>query len=92
MSQYNNRSNFHEDDLRHYHLKAQNAREDGHKVGYDGYRRASKATIQDLLDSPGLNLAVRRKLMTASGQKDPVAEILAKLSPEKAELLRKLLG
>ena len=86
------RSNFHEDDLKHYHLKAQNAREDGHEVGYAHYRRASKATIKDLLESPSLTLAVRQKLMKSAGQKDSVAEIMAKLSPEKAAMLKKLLG
>ena len=78
------RNNFHEDPLRHYLLKAQNAREDGYAVGGINNHPASKETMREMLLKPGLSEAQKKNLRRLAGDPDPLEEMLAKLSPEKA--------
>ena len=81
-----NRNNFHEDQLRHFIIKAQNAREDGHPVGCTPKRKASKATMQELLESNSTQQDVRERLLMLvepAPPKDDTAALLDRLSPEQ---------
>jgi len=80
------RNNFHEDDLRHYVLKAQNAREDGYTVGYAGYKRASKKTIKELLESGSLTADQRARYEAKVGG-GPLANMLSKYDKATQEKL-----
>ena len=85
------RNNFHEDDLRHFILKAENAREDGHPVSYHGYKPASKATLQNVLEHGKVSPEVRARLEQLTGYQGPMDKMLASVSPEKAAQIKAFL-
>jgi len=87
------RNNFHEDQLQHYVLKAQNLREDGGKVGCTPRKKASRKTLSEVLELGTCNESTRKRLLGQVGIEnlDPVTLFLAKCDPETRERLRAVL-
>lgn len=92
MSDY--RNNFHEDQLQHYILKAQNHRADGNKVGCKPKKKASLKSMREVLELGGCNTAVKERLMlyVDAPEADPVAKLLSKYDSATQEKIRAILA
>lgn len=95
------RSNFHEDELRHYTLKMQNARADGHTIGCRPARTPNKKTVRDMLERDDLPETVRHSLeaylgpeeVSAAREKaDPLQKFLNKFDGDTQARIRMLMG
>ena len=90
------RSNFHEDDLKHYWLKAQNARSDGKPVGCEPRKKASKASIRHVLETAErLDAHTRSRLEAMVGgpkKKSPLDALLDSMAPDTRAVMIAILN
>ena len=88
------RNNFHEDQLQHYVLKANNLREDGGKVGCTPRKKASQKSLREVLELGTCNESTRRRLMGQVDVEslDPTQQFLARCDAATRERLRVLLA
>lgn len=85
------RDNFHEDDLKHYLLKMRNAKADGKPVGVKPRKKASKASLAQVLENPRLDWKTRAKISKQLGKQDVLGDFLANLTPEKRKLVERFI-
>lgn len=92
MSDY--RNNFHEDQLQHYVLKAQNHRADGNKVGCKPRKKASLKSLREVLELGECNAATRERLLlyVDAPEGDPVERLLAKYDRATQEKIRAIMA
>lgn len=89
------RTNFHEDSLRHFLLKAANARDDGHPVGAKPTKYASKATMLELYNAENTPAEIKKRLAIYVGDASPTIDsdlFISRFDPETQKKLRALLG
>jgi hypothetical protein len=90
MSDY--RNNFHEDQLQHYVLKAQNLKADGGQVGCSPRKKASQKSLREVLELGTCNESTRRNLLqrVSESELDPVAVFLSRCPEKDRERMRAL--